>query len=63
MKITVYHFRYYERRTDESLVSERKMSADGINALPRKGQIMPETAEEIDESELDEYGRYDPRKA
>jgi hypothetical protein len=60
MKITVYHFHYYDGLNDKSLVSKRKLSAESIKAIGK--EPMPETAEEVDETALDEYGRYNPRQ-
>ena len=62
--VTVHHFEVWDinrsdwvrlplESTDERIMEE----TDG------KGRIVPGTAEEVDASELDMHGRYDPQKS
>jgi hypothetical protein len=60
-KITVYHHWNYDGKTDESTLSPTKRTAAEIKRMGLK--IAPETAEEVDESDLDDQGRYDPKKS
>jgi len=60
-KVTVYQFWRYDGATDQSTPSPTKRTAAEIERLGFK--LIPETAEEVEESDLDEHGRYDPKKS
>jgi hypothetical protein len=59
-KITVYHFRVYDPITDSYIRPERKSPEDRIKNVCH-GEIIEGTAEEVDEADLDDQGRYAPR--
>jgi hypothetical protein len=60
MNVTVYHFRAWNPGTDEYIVPDRKSPAERIERIG--GTILPGTAEEVEDSVLDEHGRYEPRR-
>ena len=57
--VTVHHFRVWDALKDEWIYPPLKSPAARIKAVA-KGEIIPGTAEEVDEADLDEHGRYDP---
>ena len=50
-RVTVYRFRVYAIRPDQNRVSSRMATAKGVEML--HGEIIPETAVEIDEDRLE----------
>lgn len=66
MKITVHSFRHYNGTTDSYEYPESKRTADDIERLNREStaalEILPNTAEVIDISQLDDRGRYFPSR-
>ena len=59
MKVRVYHFRWWDASADRRRFPHRKSTADRIHEC--HGEIIDGSEEEVDESALDEHGRYDPR--
>ena len=59
--VTVHHFKVYDGRTDEHITPVRKSTVERIKRIAG-ATIIPDTAEEVDTADLDEDGRYDPRK-
>jgi hypothetical protein len=59
--VTVHSFVTYDGRTDQWIYHETKRTAENIEAIGCK--IIPNTAKNVDETALDEYGVYDPRAA
>lgn len=59
MKITVHHFKVYDFVNDDWIVPPRKSPVDRIEQV--HGVIIPNTAETVEEGDLDEQRRYDPR--
>ena len=59
MKVRVYHFRWWDASADRWRFPHRKSTADRIHES--HGEIIDGSEEEVDESALDEHGRYDPR--
>jgi hypothetical protein len=53
-RVTVYYFTRYDIRTDEELRSKRPATREAIFRVC--GNILEETAEEVDPIELDERG-------
>jgi hypothetical protein len=60
--VTVHHFRVWDFANDRWVYPPLKSSAERIKNEAR-GEIIPDTAEEVDLSDLDEHGRYDPKKS
>ena len=58
--ITVHHFKVWDAQTDEYISPPRKSPAERIKAVG--GEIIPGTAESVEEAALDDHGRYDPRQ-
>jgi len=58
--VTVHYFRRWDINADDYLYSRRKRTAEGIKAIGC--EIVPGTAEEVDEASLDAEGRYEPRR-
>jgi hypothetical protein len=58
--VLVFHFRIWDFTKGEWIVQPLKSTAENIKEIG--GEVIPESGEEIDPSELDEYGRYDPCK-
>ena len=56
-KVVVHHFKVWDISAQDWYLEPRKTTADRIEDLPR-AEIIPGTAEEVDEAELDEYERY-----
>jgi hypothetical protein len=61
MKITVHNFRVWNNVLGDYVFPERKSSAERIKRIG--GEIIANTAEDVDPSALDEHDRYDPRLA
>ena len=59
--ITVHHFRVWSITHGEYVVPPMKAPAEFIRMA--RGEIVPETAEDVDPSALDSQGRYDPQSA
>jgi hypothetical protein len=59
-KVTVHHFRKWDINSGQYLTPPLKSTAERIEEAG--GEIILETAEEIDVSKLDDEGRYDPSK-
>ena len=59
MKVRVYHFKVYDPIKDEEVIPPRKSPAHRINRIG--GQILMDTAEDVDASSLDGQERYDPK--
>lgn len=55
-EVTVYNFWHYNGSTDESRLSPTKRTAEAIERMSMK--VALDTAEKVDESELDAEGRY-----
>ena len=60
-KIKVHHFRVWDQTRGEHIVPKRKSPVARIERIG--GEIIPNTAQEVDEADLDQEGRYDPRRA
>jgi hypothetical protein len=58
MGVTVHHFKVWNTAKQDWEFPPSKRTADGIVAL--NGQIIPDTAEEIELTQLDDQGRYFP---
>ena len=59
MKVTVHHFKFYDVNADEEIIPRRKSTEARITSI-LGAVIIPGTAEQVEISRLDEYGRYDP---
>ncbi len=57
--VTVHGFEKWDQQQGENIRSRYKCTADGIQKM--HAEIIPWTAEEVDESALDSDGRYDPK--
>ncbi len=57
--VTVHGFKKWSQKEGENIPSRYKCTADWIQEIG--GEIIPWTAEEVDESALDSDGRYDPK--
>ncbi|KQT84995.1 hypothetical protein ASG51_02750 [Methylobacterium sp. Leaf465] len=60
--VTVHHFRVWDVAKDEWVYPPLKSPEDRIRDVA-KGEVIPGTAEEVESSQLDEHGRYDPSKS
>jgi hypothetical protein len=60
MKVIVYKFRKWDGSRDGYIYSRRKRTLADIRRLG--GFPIRDTEEEVDESELDEHGRYESRQ-
>ena len=60
--VTVYSFKWWDSVEDREVIQPFKSTMDRILNVAR-GEPILETAEEVDESDLDNQGRYDPRKS
>ena len=56
--VTVHHYRSWDPYKEEWFYPPYKMSADRIR---ERGEIIPGTAEEVDQSQIDAHGRYHPK--
>jgi hypothetical protein len=56
--VKVFHFRVYNAATDEVLIPPRKSTVERIKQIG--GEIIEATGEDVPESSLDDYGRFDP---
>lgn len=61
VKVLVYNFKVYDVINDQYIVPPRKRQMHDIKSPPINGQPIMESAESVEPSELDEFGRYDPR--
>jgi hypothetical protein len=59
--VTVHHFRVWDIMRGEYLIPSLKSTTQRIQEV--KGEIIPETAEEVERSALDKEGRYDPKRS
>jgi hypothetical protein len=59
--VTVHHFKVWSITTGGYVASARKAIIETIREA--KGEIVPGTAEEVDETALDGQGFYGPRSA
>jgi hypothetical protein len=57
--VTVHNFRKWHGQTDTIESPPLKRTAEAIQLLG--AEIIPGTAEEVDPSDLDDFGRYDPK--
>lgn len=57
--VTVHHFRVWDIPNDTWIYPPLKSPESRIRNEAR-GEIIPGTAEDVDPSQLDEFGRYDP---
>ena len=62
MKTMVYHFKVWDPISDQVIVPRLKSPADRIKNICR-GEIIQGTGEQVETSELDEHGRYDPARS
>lgn len=53
-KVTVYYFTCYDIRSDEILRSKRPATLEAITRC--KGEVLKDTAQEVDASSLDDNG-------
>jgi hypothetical protein len=60
-KVTVHSFKVWDPPAGRYFIQSLKSPAERIAQIKR-AEIMPGTAEDVDESELDEHGRFDPKK-
>jgi hypothetical protein len=56
--VQVYHFKVWNTNKGDWEIPPSKRTADSIGDL--KGEIIPDTAEEVDATKLDNHGRYFP---
>jgi hypothetical protein len=56
--VTVYNYWWYDRERDESIIPAAKRTLERIKEIG--GDPIPDTAEWVDEADLDEEGRYNP---
>ena len=61
MKTIIYHFQVWDPATDQVIVPRLKSPADRIKNICH-GEIIKGTGEQVEVSELDEHGRYDPAR-
>jgi len=61
VKVTVHSFRVYDPYKDDWYYPPRKSPAEQIRRI--RGEIVPGTAEEVDSSQLDAEGRYNPSQS
>ena len=62
--VTVHHFEVWDINRGDWVRQPLKSTAERImEATQGKGRIVPGTGEEVDASELDTHGRYDPQKS
>ena len=59
--VTVHHMKVWNGTNDKWEIPPSKRTAEDIAALG--GVIIPDTAEEVDSTELDGHGRYFPHGA
>lgn len=60
MKVTVHSFKWYDANKNQTFYPETKQSHEWITRT-QGAEVIPGTAEAVDESELDMYGAYHPR--
>lgn len=60
--VTVHYFEVWDVNRGDWVREPFKSPAERIR-VEAKGRIVPGTAEEVDPSELDVHGRFDPRKS
>ncbi|MEH3117827.1 MAG: hypothetical protein PGN25_09590 [Methylorubrum populi] len=60
--VTVHHFRVWDAAKDEWRYPPLKIPESRIRDEAR-GEIIPGTSEDVDPSNLDASGRYDPAKS
>ena len=58
-KVTVYSFWHYDIGDDVSYLSPSKRTAEAIKLIGKEPIL--ETAEDVEEAELDSEGRYRPK--
>jgi hypothetical protein len=58
--VKVYKFKVYDNLLGVMLVQPLMSQKERIELAA--GTIIPDTEQEVDESELDDQGRFDPRK-
>jgi hypothetical protein len=56
--VRVHHFKVWNIHKGDWEIPPSKRTAESIAEL--KGQIIPDTAEEIDQMQIDNHGRYFP---
>jgi addiction module HigA family antidote len=61
MRITVYNFKVWDQIRGEHVITPMKSPADRIEQIG--GEILSETAEDVDPSALDKHGRYNPPRS
>jgi hypothetical protein len=62
--VTVHHFEVWDINRGDWVREPLKSTAERIMEVTQsRGRIVPGTAEEVDSSELDMHGRYNPQKA
>jgi hypothetical protein len=58
--VTVYNFRKWAQAQGEHVIPPLKNPAARIKEIG--GTILPDTAQDVPRSALDEHGRYDPKR-
>jgi hypothetical protein len=58
--VTVYHFQVWDQGKGRAFIPRRKSTPQRIKQIG--GELIPDTAQEIDPSRLDKFGRYDPQR-
>ncbi len=59
MRIMVHHFRWYDENKNKTFYPDVKRTAEWIK-LTQGAEVIPGTAEVIDDSQLDMWGAYHP---
>ena len=60
MKTTVYNFRTWNGSSDETIAQPLKSTEARIKSVG--GEVIAGTGEVVDAADLDEFGRYDPKR-
>lgn len=60
MKVTVHSFKWYDNNKDQTFYPEVKRTMEWISRT-QGAELIPGTAEVIDDSELDMHGAYHPQ--
>lgn len=60
MKITVHHFKWYDENKHTTFYPEVKRTMEWITRT-QGAEVIPGTAQVVDESELDAHGAFHPR--
>jgi hypothetical protein len=62
--VTVHHFEVWDISRGDWVTQPLKSTPERIMEVTKgKGRIVPGTAKDVDASELDMHGRYDPQKS